>query len=286
MRPSTSLFTIPFVACAISGEAAADTSNTSISLRTGYYLDDTTNQLSNRFVSDGRSPQALLIGVGIVHNFKDTNWSVAIGGLWGRGNESARDVDIIRQDDEIVVMNDLSETLRLFAGYRYEYTGIRTREDGREIVPSDSLPPSVSGSLLRRTESQSRHSLRIGYSIDVPLAENEKRTRTRATASLAVVGAYGDNRLSLLIDNDPSANVNEVNYLVSKENIWRAGPELTAGLRWNLTGASNRAAGPSSMTDGTSVELKYRGTFLLDRFSEEAQVTAVHGLSLSVGYRF
>jgi hypothetical protein len=242
----------------------------SVSVRSGYYFDDTGNELSDRFVADGVTPQASVLGLGVYYAFPPDSaaedWSVAVGGLWGRGNEHYRDIDIIRQDDEIVLQRALNGTLSFITGYRYEYTGVRSHEDGRTVV----APGVPVGSLVTSTESQRRHSVRAGFALDVTTARNEADSSQHIVASLAAVAAMGKNSVSYQIDNGgPEPESVEI----TQSHIWRGGPELTAGYRWNFS-------------DSTALELKYRGAFLFDRLATDAHVNAVHGVSLSIGYRF
>jgi hypothetical protein len=265
------------LACSTSSAAFAEVS---ISLRGGYFFDDTASELSSRYVSDNQTPQAALFGFGVGYEFPEghaaEDWRIAVSGLWGRGNESYQDVDVIRQDDELIVARDINSTLQFFTGYRYEYTGVRTRDDGRVIQPGPDIPLGAPATLVRTTEGQVRHSLRAGFAIDVPIAPDEavfnSEPAHRASASFALVGAIGRDSVSYLVDDSPAPGVQEHFITVRENDIRRAGPELTFGYRWH---ANERA----------TLDIRYRGAFLFDSFSSATNVNAVHGITLALSYQ-
>jgi hypothetical protein len=102
------------------------------SLKGGYFFDDTSNTLTESFSNDGRTPQAAMAGASFSFfpslGSRYENWSVSVSGMWGRGNEDLRDVEIIRQDDELLIARELNPSVRFVGGYRYEFTGVRTND--------------------------------------------------------------------------------------------------------------------------------------------------------------
>jgi hypothetical protein len=95
--------------------------------------------------------------------------------------------------------------------------------------------------------------------------------RHRAMASIAAVVARVENKPTYVVDADPGASERREYPGGRGEAEWRFGPELSAGYRY--------------VREKVSLELRYRGAFLLDGLSTRGDVSAIHGLTFSVSYK-
>jgi hypothetical protein len=274
---------LPAICLILLAPAAAE-AQVAISLKSGYFFDDTPNELSRQFLADGIQPQTSALGLGVAYRpSRADDWLLTVSGMWGRGNERYRDTHVIRQDDEVLLQRDLGEFVRAVGGYRYEFTGVRSDVDAS--VPAGPLTPAVSaaGSLVGLRQNQVRHSARLGLAVDAPFSfvadrggdgdglVNDNDKHHRALASISAVIARVENKPTYVVDTDPGAGERRAYLGGASRGEWRFGPELTAGYRY--------------VRDQIAVELRYRGAFLLNGPSTRGDVSAVHGLTLSVSYQ-
>lgn len=246
------------------------------SLKGGYFFDDTSNALTESFSTDERTPQASMAGASFTYfptrGSTYENWSATISGLWGRGKEDLRDVEIIRQDDELLIARELNPSVRFIGGYRYEFTGVRTNDPAATTIqPAPGLPLSAPATLLRESEDEVRHSLRLGMSVSAPLSFDGGASRHKISGALSMVGAIGRNSSVLTVDTDPGPAVQRQFIVLRENDIRRLGPEVNFAYRYDFTRR-------------VSLDVGYRGTFLFDKLSGAANPTTIHGVTAALTY--
>jgi hypothetical protein len=192
---------------------------------------------------------------------------------FGRGNEQNLAIDVERQQHELLVGRNISESLRLIAGYRYEYGEVEDNTIGQVINSAPGVPLAAPATLVRRIDNLTRHSLRAGMSLDAALAPEGDTKRHFVSAGLSAVAATGRTGATLVVDTDSGPTAREQRLLIAESNQNRFGPEVSFGYRFALNPRAN-------------FEVGYRGTFLYDRASTAADVDIVHGVTALVSYRF